>query len=295
MPEGIDVLQPTAPPRDIKIGENLYHTNLPEELDLFEDKVSRPLQHPLRPTELDKLPVGSFFLSRQEEMEDDLGIKSTRESQRRITVFNTEHGKAIDASSFTGEWSIGRGMGKLMSAMGYVVKEDNGQETITAIPTPDTLKAATHDLGVEVEYIPDEGTISGRKYLGVYAQGKYPISTATESDYSHDSEDDHLTAMILGGDPLKIALKDVAIDALSKDDEVVRIKTMLTDRFTATLRAVVAAHHELLGEAYGREQGRRTLLTLGKDLGLTDEVTGKILSTAQENARKFGLEPTELL
>lgn len=107
-------------------------------------------------------------------------------------------------------------------------------------------------------------------------------------------EDDHLTGLVLGGEPLKEALTQAAQAALDKGGEAVADATGAIDNFTASLRSVVTAASPLIGEAYGAESGRRTLMAAGERLGLASETTEAILTQAQKTAETLGMEVQEL-
>ncbi|MDB5163977.1 MAG: hypothetical protein JWS12_595 [Candidatus Saccharibacteria bacterium] len=279
---------------EINIGGNTYQTNLPKSVHPLEDTGSR-LTQSLRPTELDKLPVGSFEISGTEPDYNDDGDKIERAVSRNITVKESEHGKVISADSFYRVWLGAQpDAAALMTALGYEVKSENGNTKILGVPTPDTVKRAAAKLGVDIAFFPDDDYILGRDYLQAYVDEKYPASLKKESIYEHDITDDHLTAMVLGGAPLKEALRDVSAQALQADQVTVDKCASNIDKFTATLRAVVSIHGELLGEPYGIEQGRRTLIETGALLGLSTETVGDILAVSQENGRKFGLTVKEL-
>ena len=98
--------------------------------------------------------------------------------------------------------------------------------------------------------------------------------------------------MVLGGEPLKQALAEVATRALAETNELGNIggTTAAIDDFTATLRGVVS-QTQLFGEAWSR---RSTLIGRGEALGLTAEKTQEILEHAQEIGRTMGLKVKEL-
>jgi len=284
------------PNRTVTFGGTEFETNLPEGVDLFVDNGASDLSQVIRPTELDKLPVGDFFVSGTVEESDEFFRKVPVEKNREVHITQTHQGKAIESGAFSSPWEIGHGMADVMTSLGYVVDDSHPDyPQVIGIPTPESLKKGAHDLGVDVEFFPDEsGKIPGKKYLEAFARGSYPLSTSNESDYRHDSEDDHLTAMVFGGAPLRDALKEVSSKALSENQATIDSTALGLDVYTATLRAVVSWHPGLLGEAYGKESGRRTLIESGDRIGLSSEQSMAILAAAQENARKLGIEPKEL-
>lgn len=254
--------------RNIELGGVTYETNLPESVDAFNLDSWKHLQ--VRPEELDKLPAGSFRIS-------------NASNKREITVFETEHGKAIDAEAI-GKFGLQRGVETLMTDLGYLIEGEPGDRKVKAVPTPDTLKSAAAKLDVDIEFMDTEDKyIKGRDYLEAYRDKKYPASL---KDYQHDIEDGHLTAVVLGGEPLKIALSDVADRALAKWQEAIDHAAVWLDNFTNELRYAV----------HGDDPEDETRLDrAGNQLGLAPETTQEILRTAQENARAYGLEVKELL
>ena len=82
--------------------------------------------------------------------------------------------------------------------------------------------------------------------------------------------------------------------ALEKGGDLVDDTAMGIDTFTATIRGVISTHHELLGEAYGLEMGRRTVIQAGERIGIPPEETLKILEQAQGAARALHMNVKEL-
>ncbi|CAN5415103.1 hypothetical protein BH10PAT3_BH10PAT3_0230 [soil metagenome] len=275
--------------RQITLGGQEFDTDLPENTDIFNEDTEGSQ---IIPSKLDGLPVGGFVVSRNETYFDDLGNDVVHRVERRIDVMQSEKGKAVNVNAFANSnhdtWILNPTTENLMTQLGFLVDGKN----IKAFPTPDTVVATAHNLGVEIQLIPEAGQLSSRDYLRVFADGKYPVSTANETYYKHDIQDDHLPAVILGGMPLKVALQGVAKEAIaSGDQEKMNDVTGAVDGFTARLRGVV---YDGVGAAYGREMGRGTLIKAGRALGLSDEVTQGILEHAQESAKGFGIEITEL-
>jgi hypothetical protein len=149
-------------------------------------------------------------------------------------------------------------------------------------------------LGVDVELLPNTGQASPRDYLKVFSEGKYPVATRDESYYEHDIQDDHLLGVVLGGDELKNALAVAATSALeTENDDVIGTVTEAIDRFTQTLRAVVATS-PTTGEAYGENMGRATLNRHGNAAGIPSTEVEKILKAAQERAPAYSFSVKQL-
>jgi hypothetical protein len=276
----------SQPMHDLVIGGETYQTDLPEGINPFAENGK------IDPQKIDEVPVGEFRLSI---VRSGFDIPVHQEN-RAISIRSTENGKVINPSLFEGHIQIGAGKtGKLMEALGYEVDATHENDFITGIPTPGTLVAAAAKSGVDVELVVTDGQyINGRAYLGAFSKNKYPVSLGTEYGYQHDSEDDHMTAIVLAGKPLIGALAGVSIVALESDQQK-QIDDIAQgiDNFTATLRAVISPS-VVTGEAYGLEMGRRTLTGTGEKIGISAERVSVILKTAQENAQKLGIEVKEL-
>ena len=273
--------------RQIEIGEKEYETNLPEGVNIFGADAADIEQDDLVVEELDKLDEGTFWVTREDE-EPDFGGTTIVTRKREITILESDEGKVVDRDSMGGMWEHPGGVEDLMSDLGYVfVEDDAGNKMLAGIPTPETVKEAALKLGVEIEYCDGDPYIDGNVYLGAYRDGKYP---ASYGHYKHDIEDDHITALVLGGEQLKDALAGAAGRALDNGDEqVIKDAARDIDAFTATLRSVVAPGI-LLGEAYGETKGRATLVRIGAGIGIDQENVDQILKTAQESAEEYGMD-----
>lgn len=100
-----------------------------------------------------------------------------------------------------------------MQALGYEFADDESGLYISGAPTPETLRKAAAEYGVEVVFF-DEKEIRSPEYLTAISEDKYPMSY---DYYDHDIGDDHITAFLLGGEQLKDNLSRVAQDALELD------------------------------------------------------------------------------
>jgi hypothetical protein len=292
----------------IKVGEMELSTNLPEGLNVFvaTGNGTRLNAFTLDPTKLDEIPVGDFEVTGTEEWVDVMNgsEKNTTPVSRPIGAVETEFGKAIKTESF-GEsiydWKSLNDTAGLMTALGYVVEKSDGSRgdfdinaDVVAIPTPESVKKAASKLGVDIELFPDHAYIPGRQYLSTFSAGKYPVATGEEALYRHDIEDDHLTAVVLGGAPLKAGLKAAAEAALAtNNDDNIDTVSQSVDTFTATLRGVVASS-SFQGSGYGKEEGRATLLQAGERCGMKPDLVENILKTAQTNAAQFGMSVQQL-
>lgn len=291
MPEQFSAQGPetTIEPNRVVIAGQQYETNLSfANLPVSENPAGRDLC--LLPGLLDQLGTGTYNLNPVQDQSDDDEFKPYIPA-KEINVFETDNGNVVGRESFSNtDWFLGSGMKGIMTGLGYVIEDDR----IVGIPTPETLRHAAARMGIDIEFF-DAGYISGPDYLQAFSDRKYPVAIGTEGFYKHDIEDDHITAMALGGDPLKESLAAVSAEALGSEDEGVISSTARDiDTFTATLRAVISPHKDLLGEAYGETQGRRTFLDIAYRIGIDQETATQILATAQQNAHELGIPVTEL-
>ncbi len=176
---------------------------------------------------------------------------------------------------------------KFLERLGYIFV--NGQ---VYAPSPATFKAFCGQQGVDVEIFPDKSELKAEEYLKAYSEGKYPIG-ALDSYYSHDIQDDHITALLVGGPELQRSIQDAVIFKLKHPGTVKEDLTQYMDEFTNTFRSVILPHGSL-GAAYGKESGRRTIKDYGEKIGISPEEIDKLIAIAQQRARDFGLEPKEL-
>ena len=283
----------TLTPTIIEFNGEEYESNLPEGTTPLENSGLPFERSSLNFDAINELPVGDYWLKRTVQDTDDLGRPSnrTREEKREISILDGDKGPVVAKESLPGMWQLIDESAELMRLLGYELKGDKGAEEIVGIPTPDTVKNAVALLGIDIEFHSDQVYIPGSEYVKAYAEGKYPVSTR---HYQHDIEDDHLTAMVLGGEPLREALMLAAQTALQKGGESADDAAINIDTFTAVLRSVVTTAAPLLGEAFGSESGRRTLMTAGEQLGLAPEITESILAQAQQTAATIGMDVQEL-
>lgn len=255
-------------------------SNLPPGLLPFEPtpdgkQAKHPFSRELLPSAIDSLPNGTFTIASPHS--DDPYYN------RSITVIEDEGGKYFSPFIQPGLFYQNRNSIPLMKNLGYKYEGIGLSTKLSYIPTPATLKARSAELGVDVELFPDQGHIDDTTYLTTFAAGKYPVATGTAKDFIHDIQDDHLPAMVLGGEPLKLALMDAANHALEGDADKSQ-QTNGIDKFTAHLRGTVSP---TINESPDLAYNETTLQELGRAIGLTNETVTNILETARVNAVKF--------
>lgn len=277
-----------------------YVTNLPEGISVFEPTaegsvVLHPSRRSLLPSAIDAVPAGEYIVKMPESTD---GVGSVFDRDKIIVITDSLDGKRINRIHNNDLIKNAGRTETLMTALGAKFEEtilDEGTEyetkvygALKAIPTPNTLRAKAAELGVDIKFIPDQGLIDSKTYLRTFAESKFPVSSASAEYYAHDTSDDHLTAMVLGAEPLKVALRDAAGVALKRNDNLNDMASGV-DIFTALLR-------ETLADTYNGSGVRVTpsnLRACGEYIGLADETVDEILKTAQANARKYGIEVRE--
>ena len=299
IPESVQLDTEVAPERPIVIDGREYQTNLPKGVQLIEPEGGLISSARLIPKDFDALSPGKYVVHGGAERGT---FGEISEGIRRIEVRENESGKTIlnESFSYGGQISVSEDALGLMQEIGYDIGSVwiSRVPNITGVPTPETLKAAAGLMGVEIQFFPKVGVISDIDYLRAFADGKYPVSTKEELQYMHDIQDDHITAMVLGGEPLKLALAEVASRAIADARRPLRRNrstgdtASMIDTFTAILRAVVS--RGTTDVPFILERGRSTLIKRGEALGLTAEKTQEILEHAQEIGRTMGLEVMEL-
>lgn len=267
--------QDASPLHELTIDGFTTRTNLPpDNIPLVSDTSKHPYDRSLRPSALDDLPVGSYRINHPSSPDEDFA--------RKIILTEDEHGKYVNFVSTGLFENLGSSL-RLMEMLGYKFPRDSSE---LQVPTPETLRARAAELGVDITLLPDEDHIDNVTYLQVFAAGSYPVATGDAEYYTHDTQDDHLTAVVLGAEPLRDALQGAAQFALEKDTDHQNRYAAGIDHFTAYLRGVVSPTYNSMPYPYTE----KTLRTAGQEIGLTDEDVTDILETARANARSYGME-----
>lgn len=283
----------------LQLGENIFETNLPADTDPF-DPDADPRYSSLSPAKLDELEPGQYWVRGADKSKQVLpGSGVSNQIEVPIKIVGNDGSKAID-TAFHPNLNIlhGQNAVPLMEAIGFIFDKtaDSGISKLVAIPTPETLKAKCEAFGVAVELLPDFSQIPPSEYLRVFSTGKYPVATRGEGYYKHDIEDDHITGLLLGGEVLQNALALAATKAMeSGDDKFIGDVVESIDRFTQTLRGVIADAPTTTDTAYGEQLGRSTLREYGLKAGIPAEDVESILKIAQERAALFGFKAIKQL
>ena len=276
---GLEAVEPPVDWRRETLDGITFETNLPEGHMPFEPTAEgmdavHPARRRLLPSALDALPAGEYVVKKDDTLWQD----------RKIHIIEDNDGKRIDVESTIRTFS-NRETKALMQELGFVTSSGG---TIREIPTPQTLVEHAARLGVRVHTFPDQGIIKSEDYLQAFRDGEYPVSTGSEQYYLHDSSDDHLTTMVLGGETLRTALQESASRALEGREDLDKYAETIDD-FTAQLRAVIAPTLNRPRYDDSEARGRESLHELGKKIGLDPGRVDEIIRATQDKARTFAI------
>jgi hypothetical protein len=278
------------PFRLIEVEGRTVETDLPEGVDIVLVGFS-----PKRPSvpikEVNKLPAGKFMMFDRDNksftrggisLTEHDGFKRINHSETSVPVFGLRR--------------IGEGASGLMEQLGFVVSPEG--KWASESPTPDTFRSKAAALGVDVRFFPDFNLVPAHEYLDTFKNGQYPVALGSGEYYAHDTSDDHITAMVFGGEELKDTLAAAAIRALETgDDALVSDAAAEIDHYTAALRGVINPHGldtEGPRAEFMAANGRKTFHRIGSRLGISPESSDRILTLAQARARQYGIPVQEL-
>jgi hypothetical protein len=254
-----------------------YVTNLPKETELITE-TSEGLAVIL--SKLDAAPTGTYTIVKHLNHPDQhTGSRQTVE--RVMTIRETGRGKVINPEAFKvapANTMANAKTERLLSDLGYEVAEDG---RITGVPIPETIRMNAMALGVDIELL-DIGKIDGNTYVQTIARRKYPLAVGDEGYFIHDSTDDHLTAVVLGGEVLKDMLCAAATRALDRDSCTEAAEQI--DKFTSNLGGMLYVHKGLISRGY------EGLLDAGLKLGFSQGEIDELVVFARDRANAYGIE-----
>jgi hypothetical protein len=160
-------------------------------------------------------------------------------------------------------------------------------------PTPETFKAFCAKHGVDVEIHRSKTRLKYPEYLKAYIEKKYPIGALDSNSYSHDIQDDHITAIIIGGPELQKTISKSIRCILEAGTQSPENLCINLDSFTAHFR-VILLNDISKNQKYGKEKGRQTLYEVANLLQISPERVDELISIAQQRSINFGLQPKEL-
>ena len=272
--------------RTLVVNGQQFLTDLPEGVELFGEDTNDATKHPLNPRDLDKLDPGAYtiYFAGEDQLEPYVPARS-------IVMRHGPKGLVVDSESFTptfdgdsAGWVFRLGSERLLHALGYEFASDESDSYISGVPTPETLRKAAAEYGVEVEFF-DEKEIRSPEYLATVADGKYPVSYAY---FDHDIGDDHITAFLLGGGLLKGSLSRVAQDALQLDRVEQDRITAEIDNFTGLYRGAIAEGVDAPMSSDGKT-GRQYVHESGKEMGLTESEIEDMLQVGLARSKDFAV------
>jgi len=248
------------------------------------------LEYEFVPSELDNIAPGTYtFSAWVERSRSPSGPLELGWHEQTITVRPTEHGKVLDASSFGRVIIPGSAKGRTLLALAGFEIEHN---TVAAVPTPHTVEAACQQQGLAVRLLPHMGEIGCGDYLQAFADGMYPVATGDEEYYFHDIGNDHMTAMVLGGQQLSDALGVAARQALQDAPECQGMIAGNIDKYTSLLRSICLEAGEDVRFIRGFFGPSLTaeLQGIGTILGIANTQTSAIIKLVQDTAREYGVD-----
>jgi len=277
----------TLDSRTLTVNGQQFLTDLPEGVEPFSEHAVDVTTSPLNPKDLDKLEVRAYeiYFAGDDQVEQYVPARS-------IIMRNGPKGLVVDSECFTPTfdagsdgWTFIAGSEGLLHALGYELDGDESGSRISGIPTPGTLRSAAAEQGVEVEFF-EEKEIRSPEYLETIGVGKYPVSYAY---FDHDIGDDHITAFLLGGVPLKDSLRHVAQNAMKASREIQDQITAKIDYFTGLYRGAISLGPDVING--GGKTSRQWLHETGKEIGLTESEIDDMLQVGLTRAKEFAIYP----
>ncbi len=271
--------------RPLIIGDQHFLTDLPDGVEPFTADTTDATTNPLNPKDLDKLEPGAYtiYFAGDDQVEPYVPARS-------IIMRSGPKGLVVDSECFTptfdddsAGWTLlaGNESQGLLQSLGYEFASDESGSYISGIPTPETFRKAAAEHGIEVVFF-DEKDIRSPEYLAAIAEGKYPVSY----DYfDHDIGDDHITAFLLGGAPLRESLQRIAQGALQLDRAEQDRITAEIDSFTGLYRGAINV--EVDRDTVGSKKYREWIHESGAKLGLTESEIEEVLASGIAKAEQF--------
>lgn len=293
--------------RKLSIGDVTFKTNVPAQVALFDTQSevmsydNGRLGYRFNPAALDAIEPGTYRVSswRKHKISP---IGHPWKYRQSIDIQGSPYGKVVDQASFgntlpvtfsperLGEepGSRARAVAPLLGKLGYVLAQN---KRITALPTPTTFQHAASQHGVSVRIFDGSGRINDVEYLQSFAEGHYPVAAGKENYYLHDISDDHATAMLLGGAPLRDALQGAAAYAL--EEGKTDVVPGAIDNYTSLLRLVVVDDGYTFDSIDQRVMKAPSAVAAlhdnGQKMQLPAEMTNGVIEAAYDNARAWGV------
>lgn len=176
----------------------------------------------------------------------------------------------------------------LFEKMGYEV---DGPMSIAGYPRPDVVVSCAKNFGVNVEIVEGHSVIPSNVYVATFARGCYPVATGSYDMYRHDIDDDHFSAVLLGGGLMMRELQRYATEMQVRDDkELISNAAGVIDQFTSKFR-------DCIGDSFTRQeceysikaqmpQLKRLAMQMNISLGCLDDM----LQGARREAAALGMD-----
>lgn len=264
--------------RDLVINGQVYETDLPTYVNPFNSDATDITTDMLNPRDLDLLAPGSYTISFAGEDQVKPYVVA-----RSIIISEGPQGLVVDRETFNPAFGDDSQLGwtllpdgiQIMQSLGYAIGEDELGCYISGIPTPQTFQRAAAKQGIEIEFF-DQKEIRSPDYLLAFSQGNYPVSYAY---YDHDISDDHITALVLGGEPIMRSLKRIAGEGLNRDREFQDSLTAGIDTYTMVYRAAISTG---LNTIMAQDKtAQEWVHQVGQEIGLTVDEINAILAAGR--------------
>lgn len=277
--------------RPVQGHESVVSTNVPPELfEFLEDgtpvihpmgvEIVEQLAQPTRQTE-DGADVYEFTFNRS--VSDEAG-EETIEPSVELTVIVEPNGDRRFRTGGDGRSNLVQlptvdrdpAIRKMMERLGYQFDGDAIYQ-----PSPYTFQRYCEQEGIAVEILPDVSKIEEAQYNDGYRRGVYIIG-ALDGFYSHDIQDDHVTALLLGEPELQTAIQEGvrSIDCSCED----------IDAFTASYRKAISP-------LALRMDGHTWLMIMhnvAARIGISEAKIDHLLRIGLQRAEEFDLILTDL-
>lgn len=257
-----------------------YETNDPEAMEtLMHNERGNMLA--ILPTMLDQVPLGKYVVTKRSRIYNKEEGATEAKLDREITIRETAKGRVVNPEAFTvrgANTQANAGVETLLAELGYEVAEDG---RITGTPTPETIKRNAINVGVDVELL-DASKIDVRTYVQAFANGKYPVAATNEDYYTHDINDDHITAMALGGEMLNVMLRVAATNALKNNTYDAAAGSI--DMFTNSLGGMLYTRKAQFTTGYEGVQKH------GKELGFSQREIDNLVMFTRGRAVEYGIK-----
>lgn len=275
------------PTRELIIGGELYTTDLPAGVEIFSQDAKSATHDPLNMRDLDKLEPGNYSIWFAGEDQEAPYVVA-----RSVIMRQGPKGLVIDRDCYAppfdeegkpvNNWPLGKSTSPVMLALGFEIGTDEHGRRVTSVPTPNTLYAAAAEQGVTIEFFEEE-EIRTPEYLGANSRGNQPVSYAF---YDHDAGDDHITARVLGGEPMTAGLQRISTEALKQNKDVQDSCTLGIDSFTGVFREALS--HGLDTDWAGWS-AKEWVMSEGLLIGLTEPEIEAMLEVGISNADRLGM------